>query len=1116
MISIMHDSRNLVYRRPFGARPAGDRVRLSLDVRGGRPSDVLLRVWSGREQIFKMTAEEGSSVYQAEFDLPAEPGLVWYYFIVTLPGRRLFYGNNPEKIGGRGKIYSSEPPAYQITVYQPQDTPKWMEGGLIYHIFPDRFFNPYRQPLSVKPDSIYHDDWYRTPLYARDRQTGEIMAYDFYGGNLDGITAKLDYLADFGVKVIYLNPIFQSVSNHRFDTGDYEKVDPVLGDMAAFNRLCREAGKRGMRVILDGVFSHTGSDSRYFNKEGCYKELGAFQSKDSPYYSWYRFSEYPEEYESWWGIGNLPNVDELNPDYLDYIIENRRSVTARWLEAGATGWRLDVADELPLEFIWRLRRRMKEIDKDSFLLGEVWEDASHKISYGELRNYFAGGLLDSVMNYPFRQSVLDFLLGQETSRKVMADLYSLYENYPPDNFAILMNLLGTHDTVRLLTALSGSVPDGLSDSKKRKFRLRAEQKELAFRRLKQAVLWQMTFAGLPSVYYGDEAGLEGFADPYNRAAYPWGRENGAVYKYYWKFSRLRRRYPWLLGGQWRPLLSDPDIVAYMRWQEDDFSIIAINRADNEKFFTASCDFTVVDVLSGDGYQPQEGRLAVKIPGGGARILQKTVIFPDRRRRAGILLHPSSLPSNYGIGDIGPISLAFIDFLAESGHTVWQVLPLGPVDEEGSPYAGNSAFAGNVLLLSPDALCEDGLLTCQELAHACAGAAEASGVDFRRAAARKDRLCKMAYERFKEKRPADYADFYRENKYWLADYCLYASLKDYFDGKPWQRWPQGIAARNPEEIVKWQEILAEDIAYHAFLQYVFDRQWRKVCEKAKEKGITIIGDMPFYLAADSADAWAHRGLFDLDSKGYAAGMAGVPPDYFSDSGQLWGNPVYNWPACQAEQYKWWLRRLRRNLQMCDILRIDHFRAIDSYWRVPKGSETAMHGNWQKGPGDAFLLAVQKEFSGLPFIVEDLGDVTPSVGKLRDRFSLPGMNILQFGLPRDQDKILYSGTHDNDTLLGWCEKERGSQHFTALSAAAGAPAILEAEKMVEYILRYAYANDAVWLMTPMQDILGLGSGARMNTPGTVSCNWCWRLPPGALNSDIRAKMYELVKLGGRLPL
>jgi 4-alpha-glucanotransferase len=383
VISLLHNSYKQEYRDPFGACPAAGKARIAIESRGDQPREVLLRVWHNEEEVILMQPrpEAGRTLWQAEIALPAKPCLLWYYFIIRLSdGYTLYYGNNSEQLGGQGKIYVEAPPAYQLTVYKAGKMPAWLYGGMIYQIFPDRFFNPYNEALAKKPDSLLHDDWYRRPLYARDRATGEILAYDFFGGNLDGVTAKLDYLEDFGVRLIYLNPIFLSVSNHRFDTADYERIDPLLGDEAAFRRLCREAAARGIRIMLDGVFSHTGSDSRYFNKEGSYKELGAFQSKFSPFYSWYRFVNYPHEYESWWGIGNLPNVDELNPDYLYYIIEAKKSIAARWLKAGASGWRLDVADELPTEFIRLLRSRMKRDDPESFLLGEVWEDASHKVA----------------------------------------------------------------------------------------------------------------------------------------------------------------------------------------------------------------------------------------------------------------------------------------------------------------------------------------------------------------------------------------------------------------------------------------------------------------------------------------------------------------------------------------------------------------------------------------------------------------------------------------------------------------------------------------------------------------------------------------------------------------
>ena len=1113
MISVMYDSRSPFYKKPFGARPASSKVFFAIDFRGELPQKVLLRTWDGDEHIFTMTeetVEAGKITYSAAIEVPAYACLLWYYFIIEVNGRIIYYGNNPELSGGRGKLYDREPPAYQLTVYKASNMPKWLYGGFIYQIFPDRFFNPYEKPLAMKRDSLWHDDWYREPLYARDRQTGEILAYDFFGGNFDGITAKLDYLADFGVTLIYLNPIFLSVSNHRFDTGDYEKIDPVLGDIDAFIRLCSEAEKRGIYIVLDGVFSHTGSDSRYFNKEGSFQDIGAYQSKDSRFYSWYKFKNYPKEYESWWDIGNLPNVDELNPDYQNYIIEGKNSIAVRWLKAGAKGWRLDVADELPEEFIRRFRWRIKQEDPESFLLGEVWEDASNKNAYGVTRCYFKGDQLDSVMNYPFKSCVFDFLLGKRNSRQVTQELFGLSENYPAENFGLLMNLLGTHDTARLITELAG-VSDDLNDAKRRKFRLNQHQYHLACKRLWLAVIWQMTFCGLPSVYYGDEAGMQGFADPFNRGTYPWGREDETAYRFYWRLSRIRRRYDALRLGSWRPLLSDTDVVAYGRYHEGESAVIALNRSEAKKNFSVASKKALVDVLNGEVFIPMKGRVSLSLASGQGRILQNKIKYPDKVRKAGILLHPSSLSSEYGIGDLGSECHKFIDFLKDSGHLIWQILPLTPVDEAGSPYAGNSAYAGNVLLLSPEVFAEKGYVTQEQLAACKAAENEGGYIDFAKVSKRKTILFQQAYENFQA--DENFEVFCRDNAFWLDDYALFCALKEQFQGNTWRTWTKPLVERDVEALFFWRNKLAQEIGYYKFLQYEFFLQCSAVRTFAAAKGIMIIGDIPIYLSHDSADVWAHQELFELAGDKNPQGVAGVPPDYFSKTGQLWGNPLYDWQACEQEGYDWWKKRLEHWLQFVNILRLDHFRGFESYWRVSYGEQTAAVGSWQQGPRQSFFLAMQKYFGGLPFIAEDLGTITPRVNLLRDRFTIPGMEVLQFGLSGDTTKILYTGTHDNDTLYGFAQKDKDSSVFTALAKLADISATETPQEAAELLLKFAYTSDYTWLIVPIQDLMGLDSWARMNMPATVKGNWRWRLSATSLDEKLLMKAKKLVQIGKR---
>ncbi len=428
---LYHDSQLSLYRSPFGAAACGTAIDLRLAVAADRPAEtVSLRTWrEGRgEELLPMTPhgrEDGAILYHTTLVAPDEPGLVWYYFVVGAKGAVHYYGNNDRQLGGPGAEYDAPPPAYQITVHLPGVTvPGWYKNAVVYQIFVDRFFNGNRggRVKNVKPGSLIHACWEDDPVYVRERETGRILAYDFSGGNLAGVTAKLPYLRDLGVSAVYFNPVFASPSNHKYDTADYLNIDAMFGGNEAFRELCDKAGELGIAVILDGVFSHTGSDSVYFNKEGRYPGPGAYQSTASPYYPWYRFRRHPDDYEAWWGVDALPNVNELEPSYLDFIARGPDSVIRHWLRAGVKGWRLDVADELPDAFIRELRRAAKETDADAVLIGEVWEDASHKVSYGELRGYFRGDELDAATNYPFRRAALDFLLGRQDASSTGAVL----------------------------------------------------------------------------------------------------------------------------------------------------------------------------------------------------------------------------------------------------------------------------------------------------------------------------------------------------------------------------------------------------------------------------------------------------------------------------------------------------------------------------------------------------------------------------------------------------------------------------------------------------------------------------------------------------------------------
>ena len=533
-MEIEHISRQKFYRAPSGAVRCCSSVRLRLSLKdAGLPRSVrVIYMRDGMEQEYKSMSYvftvAGSCIYESEIMMPADPCLIWYLFEIVTDGGIVYYGNNPENLGGEGAMsYNSPARMFQITVYsEDYTTPDWFKNGVAYQIFPDRFYNanPNGEFLGNR-DDIIKRQWGETPFYKAEQFGGEYKSNDFFGGNLDGIRAKLPYLEELGITVIYLNPIFKAASNHKYDTGDYEEIDPMFGDEESFVRLCSEAKKRGIRIILDGVFNHTGDDSKYFNKYGKYDSIGAYESKNSPYYSWYRFMDYPDDYESWWGMTTLPQINEDDESFLEYLIRGENSIIKKWIRLGASGWRLDVADELPDSFIKELRRGVKEVDPEAVIIGEVWEDASNKIAYSSRREYFYGEELDSVMNYPLRNALIDASLcridAQEFDRRIM----SIKENYPAPAYYSTLNITSTHDVERIVT-LMGGVPTRheVSRDEQASFRLDGYTLKIARDRTKIAVGVIMTMPGVPCIFYGDELGVEGYGDPFCRSCFPWGNE----------------------------------------------------------------------------------------------------------------------------------------------------------------------------------------------------------------------------------------------------------------------------------------------------------------------------------------------------------------------------------------------------------------------------------------------------------------------------------------------------------------------------------------------------------------------------------------------------------------
>lgn len=1116
---IVHDSQNPYYRSPVGAAGSEQRIQLGLDISLGEPvSSVMVRLW--RENVGEVLLELretsrflSGAHYEGVIEPQGKGCVLWYYFIVNTPARTFFYGNNPEHLGGIGQCYDQVPPSYQITVfYQGAKTPDWFKHAVMYQIFPDRF---YRQGdrLIYKKGAVIHAAWEDSPCYYKDVDTKEIVAYDFFGGNLAGISEKLDYLKELGISVVYLNPIFESPSNHHYDTGDYHKIDPLLGTNEEFVALCAKAAAKGIRIILDGVFSHTGSDSRYFNRDNTYDTVGAFQSTASPYFSWYSFNKYPYEYDSWWGFYTLPNVNETVPSYMNFIIDNDDSVMKHWLQAGISGWRLDVIDELPPLFSQHFYKVLKEENPEAVLIGEVWEDASNKISYGVPREYLCGREMDAAMNYPFRQILLDFLLGRIDACQTNRRLLSQKENYPAENFYAMMNLIGSHDVERALTLL-GEAPyyEGMPAIRQARFHLDNDHFNLGIARMAMAAIWQMTFPGVPCIYYGDEIGMQGYKDPYNRRAYKWEGGDSYLQGWYKKIIKLRNDHVALQTGEFLPLYDKGDVYAYARvirggkdvfgeTAENEVFVIVLNR---HKTHSAEIDLDLQGIAGGDFQEVFRGntfcvendRLKITIQALQGLVLQQRREASAFPRRAGLLLHPTSLPSAYGIGDFGPAAYAFIDFLQRAGQSLWQVLPLNPVGYGYSPYQSSSAFAGNPLLLSPDKLLEEGLLSPAEAA-AVKATAPGSKVDYEAVWARKKICLQQAFKKFSTQAAA-YQEFCEAQSFWLDDYSLFAALKKEFKAKAWMFWPQEIKARRADRLDEYRQVLQPEIEYQKFLQYEFFRQWQALRRYANEKGIQIIGDMPIFISQDSADVWANQKLFAIDEAGDALKVAGVPPDYFSETGQLWGNPHYCWEKMQSDEYAWWRKRFQVLLDMVDIIRIDHFRGFESYWEVAGSAQTAMHGEWRQGPGREFFQKIEKYFGQLPIIAEDLGIITPAVEKLRKDCGFPGMKVLhfslqvnakkQFGFACSENSVVYTGTHDNNTTVGWIKNDMEPQLAAILARFLGAEKNAP-EDIGAKLIEFAYASPAATAIVPLQDVLGLGEEARMNRPGTVGGNWQW---------------------------
>lgn len=603
------NSRKIECKSPYGAVKCGEKLSLHFPIASWVSVDkmfVFIRlgnVSTPVEMRFEKS-ENGFSVYTADYVFDAA-GIYYYRFEMRNRDGVWYYGR-----GGNGESVCGENlPEWQLTVYKSSyKTPDFAKGNIIYHIFVDRF----NRADGVKTKRKYrlHESFSESPeVVSAD---GKYYADDFFGGNFNGIREKLDYLEELGVGIIYLSPIFKAYSNHRYDTGDYLKVDELLGTEDDFKRLLDAAHEKGMKIILDGVFNHSGADSLYFNKFGTYDSLGAYQSKSSPYYDWYYFKKFPDEYACWWGCDNVPDLNKSNKDYRALVF-GKNGVVEKWQKLGADGWRLDVVDELPIDFVNLLIKKIKSVNKDALVIGEVWEDASTKVSYGELRPYLLGDQLDGTMNYPFMNAIIAYV--RDGDEKFFKDtVQSILENYPKETVYCLMNSLGTHDTVRIINALSDVRAHGWSKTHKLGYKLPDSEYEKAKKKLYLASVLQFTLPGIPSIFYGDEAGLQGFDDPINRRPYPWGSEDKEILAHYRKLGRIRRENRAVFSGGFN-MRDENGLVAYERAGGDDEILIAVNAGADDKTLIINKEYTSL-------YNNKEYKDVVDVPGGSFVILKK--------------------------------------------------------------------------------------------------------------------------------------------------------------------------------------------------------------------------------------------------------------------------------------------------------------------------------------------------------------------------------------------------------------------------------------------------------------------------------------------------------------
>lgn len=620
----IYDSWDSSYKSSFGAMKTGQCCDFSIRIPHDMNLDfapVMVIFRTGfKERFLTMTetaVESDCTVYTTSF-VPKHTGIHYYYFAMTIDGTRKFI----KSVSKHNAILDGDL-LFQLTVYADDFvTPDFLKGGVMYQIFPDRFCKSGKEHENVPNDRIIRNDWDGIPYYRPD-QNGHVWNNDYFGGDLEGIRSKLPYLLELGVTCIYLTPIFEAHENHRYNTADYMKVDPMLGTNDEFKRLCSHAAEMGIDIIIDGVFSHTGADSIYFNKFNRYDTVGAYNSQDSEYSSWYSFEEFPNKYESWWGIDTLPNVNENDKNYTEYICDDG-GVLDYWIEQGVSGYRLDVADELPDKFLDNLNKCVKKHGNSKLIIGEVWEDASNKESYGVKRRYLLGSQLDSVMNYPFRDAILNYVKGGSVF-DFRIQVMSILENYPKPAVDVLMNFVSTHDTERAINNFGGESCVGKSKDWMAERRLTDYEYNLGKARLKCAMVLQFFLPGVPCIYYGDESGMQGYKDPFNRQCYNWGHEDKELIDFTKKLIEIRKSSKVFLDGKLIFLTLDENVLVFARARSERQKavVIFLNRSDSVQTITRDkliiSKYKRFDMLHGDHKDEIEDDLIVLPPFGYAAV-----------------------------------------------------------------------------------------------------------------------------------------------------------------------------------------------------------------------------------------------------------------------------------------------------------------------------------------------------------------------------------------------------------------------------------------------------------------------------------------------------------------